>query len=341
MKVGMDVSTWQRVIDYSKAKSVIQFVIPRTGFALTTDNTFRQNVKNALANGVEVPAVYHFSYALSAQDAIAEANYAISEVKTVGLPKDTIIYYDYEYDSMSYGKKKGIKITQKHVNDFTIAFCDECLRQGYPTGIYLNLDYYKNWYYKSTISKYSIWLADWSGGPDFSCYIQQYTSKGSVPGVNGNVDMNYMFNVEVPKTIDEVALEVLAGKWGNGPDRKAKLQNAGYNYDEVQTKVNAILNGTAVTEDNNPHTGLVGASSFSDTAIGKYQNFEEVYLRQGPGNNKFAVCKLPVDTELYCCGYYDVVGDYRWLYVHCSPFGDGIVYNGFVSEEYLAKLMQT
>lgn len=41
------------------------------------------------------------------------------------------------------------------------------------------------------------------------------------------------------KSIDEVAREVLAGKWGNGNDRKAKLEAAGYNYEEVQTKVNA------------------------------------------------------------------------------------------------------
>lgn len=43
------------------------------------------------------------------------------------------------------------------------------------------------------------------------------------------------------KSVDEIAKEVIAGKWGNGADRKTKLQNAGYNYTEVQNRVNALL----------------------------------------------------------------------------------------------------
>lgn len=47
------------------------------------------------------------------------------------------------------------------------------------------------------------------------------------------------------KSVDEIAGEVLAGKWGNGEDRKARLTAAGYDYSQVQTKVNALVNGTA------------------------------------------------------------------------------------------------
>ena len=49
------------------------------------------------------------------------------------------------------------------------------------------------------------------------------------------------------KTVDELAKEVIRGDWGNGQERKDKLAAAGYNYDEVQDRVNAILNGTATT----------------------------------------------------------------------------------------------
>lgn len=45
------------------------------------------------------------------------------------------------------------------------------------------------------------------------------------------------------KSITEVAKEVIAGEWGNGNDRKVKLQAAGYNYNEVQAAVNNILRG--------------------------------------------------------------------------------------------------
>ena len=65
--------------------------------------------------------------------------------------------------------------------------------QGYKTGIYTNIDYYKNWYSKSLLSKYPIWLADYEGGPDFACIIQQFTSSGRVAGISGNVDMNHWY----------------------------------------------------------------------------------------------------------------------------------------------------
>ena len=49
--------------------------------------------------------------------------------------------------------------------------------------------------------------------------------------------------VVVSKSIDEIAKEVIAGKWGNGDARKTNLTNAGYNYSEVQNKVNELVNG--------------------------------------------------------------------------------------------------
>lgn len=54
------------------------------------------------------------------------------------------------------------------------------------------------------------------------------------------------------KTIDEVAREVINGKWGNGADRKARLEKAGHNYSEVQAKVNAILNGKTSSSKSEP-----------------------------------------------------------------------------------------
>lgn len=52
-------------------------------------------------------------------------------------------------------------------------------------------------------------------------------------------------NTTSKKSVEEIAKEVIAGKWGNGADRKKKLADAGYDYSEVQTKVNQLLNGTA------------------------------------------------------------------------------------------------
>lgn len=50
------------------------------------------------------------------------------------------------------------------------------------------------------------------------------------------------------KSVDEIAQEVINGKWGNGDDRKNKLTAAGYDYDAIQAKVNALLKGTTSTD---------------------------------------------------------------------------------------------
>ena len=101
-------------------------------------------------------------------------------------------------------------------------------------------------YTDELISQYIYWLADYTGDPDYPCMFHQYTSKGSVDGIAGNVDLDYFYGdaaqPESPKkSVDEVAQDVVNGKYGNGADRKAALEAAGYNYDEVQAKVNEIL----------------------------------------------------------------------------------------------------
>ena len=47
------------------------------------------------------------------------------------------------------------------------------------------------------------------------------------------------------KSVDEIAKEVIRGDWGNGQERQTALEKAGYNYNEVQSKVNALLNGSS------------------------------------------------------------------------------------------------
>lgn len=54
------------------------------------------------------------------------------------------------------------------------------------------------------------------------------------------------------KTIREVAYEVIAGLWGNGDDRRARLEAAGYDYQEVQKVVNDILSGNDVDGSEKP-----------------------------------------------------------------------------------------
>ena len=88
----------------------------------------------------------------------------------------------------------------------------------------------------------------------------QYSSAGSLPGWNGSLDLNIFFgdesawdayasagsgstepNAEPVKSVDDIAHEVIAGAWGNGDERRARLAAAGYDFDTVQGRVNDLL----------------------------------------------------------------------------------------------------
>ena len=259
---GVDVSQFQNTIDWKRAKSSgIDFVIPRTGYGFSTeDKIFKQTVKNAIKNGVDIPAVYHFSYACSAGDAKIEAEFAVSLCKKYELPKTTIIFYDFEYESANYYEEqrgKGAKIpklTPALLQTITEAFCERVKELGFQTGVYFNQDYYVNWYQRGKTFKndYFTWLADLEGEPNYPCDFHQYSHTGRVAGITTAVDLDYaLFNYrktdkpteEKPalKSNSEIAKEVIQGLWGNGQERKDKLTAAGYNYDEVQALVNAAL----------------------------------------------------------------------------------------------------
>lgn len=245
MTKGIDVSSWQGNIDFKKVKAAgIEFVIVRDGFASSYDSMFLKNVKGFKAAGIKVPAIYHFAYPLSDRDAINEAEFAVKAAKEAELPKSTAIFYDFEYDSENYCIKNGITPTKDDIVRWTELFCETVKASGYVPGVYFNHDYYTRIYGSAIASKYKVWYANWSSkAPTIDYDYHQYSSKGTVNGISGFVDMNNgndQIKMEEPKlkSIDEIADEVVAGKWGNGVERKNKLSAAGYSYDEVQAKVN-------------------------------------------------------------------------------------------------------
>lgn len=195
MKKGIDISKWNGKIDFIQVKiSGVDFVIIREGYRKEIDPRFLEYVDGSKKSGLNVLGIYHFLYTRSVDDAIIEAQSAVSNAKKAGLkPDEIIIFSDYEYDTVNHARENGIILTKEDCNAHVQAFCAEVTRLGYKAGIYTNLDYYRHYYTAETISMYPIWLADYTDGPDFSCIVQQYTSKGSIPGISGNVDMNYYY----------------------------------------------------------------------------------------------------------------------------------------------------
>lgn len=196
--LGIDVSEHQKWIDWEKvADSGVKFVFVRVGYrgytqgGLFTDPWFRTNVDGARDAGLDV-GVYFYSQAINVGEAIAEANYVLEEIKghQITLP----IMYDWE-------KLEGIEDARTNgldpsiVGDCGIAFCETIRAAGYDAGIYFNrqLGYYS--FDLSRLKDFKFWLAVPGDFPDFyyAGNIWQYTDKGEVPGIEGDVDMNLMF----------------------------------------------------------------------------------------------------------------------------------------------------
>ena len=260
-KKGIDISKWQGSVDFNKVKADgIQFCIFREGYRQAIDSQFIEYVKRAKAAGIPILGVYHFIY-IDGVTPTENANACIANIKAAGLdPTNTWIFADLEYDTWT---KAGIKVTKALCTQYTKEFLDTLKAVGCKKlGIYSNLDYYKNYYDWVQLSEYrkNLWLADYTGGPNVECAIQQTSSTGKVSGINGNVDMDILYEESMlsnddgknetatkAKTVDEIAKEVINGFWGNGDNRKQRLTAAGYNYSAVQNRVNELLGGSKTT----------------------------------------------------------------------------------------------
>lgn len=218
MKKGIDISRWQGTVDFAKVKEDrIEFIIARSSYRQSADTMFRTYVRECQLHGIPVFGAYHFMYALNEEEALAEAKFCVSEVEAAGLGKNVHIFCDYEYDTVKKAAQAGVTLGREECNRHTRIFCEYVEAYGYRAGIYTNLDYYRNMYDQELLNKYDIWLADYSGDPDFPCLLQQYTSKGYVSGINGTVDMDYLyeenFKMEMPGRYSRRAVVNLAASW--------------------------------------------------------------------------------------------------------------------------------
>ena len=188
-KEGIDVSKWQGNIDWGTASSYINFAVIRCGYrgassrGLAIDPKFSRNVQGAKANGVKI-GLYFYSTATTEAEAVEEASLAVQCAQQAGglsLP----IYID-----MEDGVQAGLSNDQRTA--ICNAFCATVRNSGYAAGVYANKNWLTNKINTGAISGAEIWVAQYNTTCTYagSKKMWQYTSKGSVPGISGNVDMN-------------------------------------------------------------------------------------------------------------------------------------------------------
>lgn len=234
---GVDVSTHNGAIDWKKVKqSGISFAIIRAGFGNTDtqrDAKFIANMNGALEAGLKVGA-YWFSYALTPEEAKKEAEVFAGIMEPYRGRVQYPLYYDYEYDSQRCAAQQGASVTRELVTAMTEAFCSRLRELGWYSGYYTNLDYLRNWVDAKALTEYSLWLADYTGGPDTDCGLCQTGSTGKVNGISGNVDTDIAY-ADLPTLIRKSGLNGLSSNTaqpsgtctGNGVRIRKEAHTAG------------------------------------------------------------------------------------------------------------------
>ena len=192
---GIDVSKYQGNIDWGAvAASGINFAIIRVGYrgsvsgALIQDPNFKKNISGATKAGIKV-GLYFFTQAVNEAEAVEEASMAMSLAS--GYKVTYPIFIDTE--SASNGRANGLsKSTRTAV---VKAFCHTVRNGGYKAGVYASKSWYANQLNASALNGYCIWVAQYNSSCTYSGKYDmwQYSSKGSVSGIKGNVDMNISY----------------------------------------------------------------------------------------------------------------------------------------------------
>jgi GH25 family lysozyme M1 (1,4-beta-N-acetylmuramidase) len=195
-KNGIDVSSHQGNIDWASVKAAgINFAIIRVGYrgsqtgALVEDSCFKKNIQGATANGINV-GVYFFTQATTEAEAVEEASMALTLCSGYNLSYP--IFVDTENGSgaaRANGLDKGTRTA------CVAAFCKTIANGGRKAGVYASKSWYNNKIDASAFSNYFIWVAQYNTTCNYKgkYNMWQYSSKGSVPGIKGNVDVNIAY----------------------------------------------------------------------------------------------------------------------------------------------------
>lgn len=194
-KKGIDVSYANGNIDWSKVKgSGIEFAILRSTFGSESpsqiDSQYFQNAQGCVKNNIPF-ATYHFAYFVNEQTAKDEADFAIKKANEY---KNYIkfIVLDVEEDSVRYAKNMGYN------PDWTtcsITFMERVKAAGYTPVLYSNYNWLKNIFNYNKLKNYKLWYAAPDAqSPAYTCAIWQYSWKGKINGISGDVDMDYLYD---------------------------------------------------------------------------------------------------------------------------------------------------
>lgn len=196
-KFGIDVSEHQGDIDWKKVKEAgVEFAIIRVGNRtygggeIHIDEKVHQNLENAIANDIEV-GVYFFSQAINTDEALEEADALLEIIEKYDITYPVVYDWEIIYDD----KARTDNVPVDVLTDCCITFCERIKSSGYTPMIYQNK---RTTLFKLDLPRlqdYDFWLAEYNDGATYyyDYDIWQYSCKGKIPGISGDVDLNLSF----------------------------------------------------------------------------------------------------------------------------------------------------
>lgn len=196
---GIDVSYSQGKINWSKAKQQISFAFIRMGYignseTLNVDSQYEKNVSEC--ERLNIPyGIYVYSYATSVKAVQRAMPFVIKRLKNKHptLP----IYLDLEESRISQTGMSNVLAMAK-------TFAEEIEKNGYMYGTYANLNWFNTVLTNSWYQTKSIWIAQYYSKCTYSkkYEVWQYSSNGKIAGIEGNVDLNYMYKSPIIGDVD-------------------------------------------------------------------------------------------------------------------------------------------
>lgn len=201
--LGVDVSEHQGTIDWQAVKNAgMDFVILRVGYRgmteglLNVDATFEQNYQGAVDAGLKV-GVYFFSQAVTEKEAQQEADFVLETLN--GRELSYPVVFDWETpipsEELPAEDLRAYNMSGEEVTSFSKAFCQRIEKKGYTACVYTNKHMAYNSFNLEELKEYALWYAEYQPAPSlyYDFRIWQYSASGTVPGIEGNVDLNICF----------------------------------------------------------------------------------------------------------------------------------------------------
>ncbi|MCM1134854.1 MAG: glycoside hydrolase family 25 protein [Clostridium sp.] len=191
---GVDVSRHQGIIDWRRVSGEdISYAFIRAGFRgntegkLAKDEYFKDNIEGALENDIDV-GVYFYTQALNEEEAVEEAEFVLDLIE----PYDISYPIVFDLEETNVNDARTADMTKEEYTRAAIAFCKTIKEAGYTPMIYGNLKTFMLMLDMEQLEEYDKWFAyyDESVYFPYEFAVWQYSAKGAVSGIGGDVDMN-------------------------------------------------------------------------------------------------------------------------------------------------------